>query len=85
MLALLAQTLLASTALAADPPPLDDDFLDYLSEFEGKSDDWTWFADDEQQATQARSAATAVSAARSKDQPAKPVASPVQAAKDGKQ
>jgi hypothetical protein len=48
--ALLAVALNAS---AAEPVPaapsdtaLDADFLEYLATFEGKDEDWTWFADD---------------------------------------
>lgn len=33
---------------AAAPPPIEDDFLDYLAELEDSSDDWTWFAEDQQ-------------------------------------
>jgi hypothetical protein len=44
---MLGQLVLANAAIAADPLPLDDEFLDYLSQFESKSDDWTLFADEE--------------------------------------
>lgn len=40
------------TGRAAEPAPLDDAFLEYLAEFEDLSDDWTWFADDEETPTQ---------------------------------
>jgi len=42
-----ALALLPGLAAAAEPPPLDEEFLDYLAEFEGQSDNWTWFADDD--------------------------------------
>ena len=35
------------SAAAAEPPPVDEEFLEYLAEFEGQSDNWTWFADDD--------------------------------------
>ena len=38
--------LLPALANGAEPPPLDEDFLEYLAEFEGQTDNWTWFADD---------------------------------------
>jgi hypothetical protein len=38
--------LLASVAYAADPEPLDEDFLEYLAEFATADADWTWFASD---------------------------------------
>lgn len=34
--------LAAMPATAADSEPLDQDFLEYLAEFEGR-DDWSWF------------------------------------------
>ena len=40
------------TGRAGEPAPLDDAFLEYLAEFEDLSDNWTWFADDEETPTQ---------------------------------
>ena len=42
-----AFALLPGITECAEPPPLDEEFLDYLAEFEGQSDNWTWFADDD--------------------------------------
>lgn len=39
--------LLASVAHAAEPEPLDEEFLEYLAEFADADADWTWFAADE--------------------------------------
>jgi len=47
VLSLAALALLPAVANGAEPPPLDEEFLDYLSEYEGQADNWTWFADDE--------------------------------------
>lgn len=41
-----ALALLPAVGESAEPPP-DEEFLEYLAEFEAVSDDWTWFADDE--------------------------------------
>src|SRR5262245_34821589 len=47
--ALLALTALPLVAAATDSEQLDEEFLEYLAEFDGK-DDWTWFnADDDDQ------------------------------------
>lgn len=39
--------LLAPVAHAAEPEPLDEEFLEYLAEFADADADWTWFAADE--------------------------------------
>lgn len=39
--------LLPAGGNAAEPAPLDEEFLEYLAEFETGSDDWTWFATQE--------------------------------------
>lgn len=39
-------TLLPALAQSAEPPALDEEFLEYLSEYEGQTENWTWFADD---------------------------------------
>jgi hypothetical protein len=41
-----ALTLLPAFARSAEPPALDEEFLEYLSEYEGPAENWTWFADD---------------------------------------
>jgi hypothetical protein len=46
-LALAVAGLLASVAYAAEPEPLDEDFLEYLAEFAAADADWTWFASDD--------------------------------------
>jgi hypothetical protein len=44
-LSVAALALLPVFADSAEPaPPLDEEFLDYLSDYEGQSDNWTWFA-----------------------------------------
>jgi hypothetical protein len=40
--------LLACVADAAEPEPLDEEFLEYLAEFEDNTDNWTWFASDDE-------------------------------------
>lgn len=40
--------LLAGVADAAEPEPLDEEFLEYLAEFEDTADDWIWFASDDE-------------------------------------
>ena len=58
-LALAIAGLLAGAATAAEPEPLDEDFLEYLAEFANDADDWTWFAsdtdEDDEEAPQAAS------------------------------
>ena len=44
---LAALSLLPAGGNAAEPAPLDEEFLEYLAEFETGSDDWTWFATQE--------------------------------------
>lgn len=39
--------LLACVAQAAEPEPLDEDFLEYLAELEDEGDNWTWFVSDD--------------------------------------
>jgi regulator of RNase E activity RraB len=46
-LTLAALALLTTMAESAEPAPLDEDFLEYLSEFESESDNWTLFVDEE--------------------------------------
>lgn len=46
-LTLAALALLPALAESAEPMPLEEDFLEYLSQFESESDNWTWFADEE--------------------------------------
>jgi hypothetical protein len=40
-------SLLATQSRAAEPVPLDEEFLEYLAQLEGDEDDWTWFEADE--------------------------------------
>lgn len=40
--------LLAPVAYAAEPEPLDEEFLEYLAEFADTDADWTWFAADDE-------------------------------------
>jgi hypothetical protein len=40
---LIALAALPSVVRAADPEVLDEDFLDYLAEFENEDDNWSWF------------------------------------------
>ena len=40
--------LCSAPALTANPEPLDAEFLDYLANCEGKSDNWTVVVDDKQ-------------------------------------
>lgn len=46
-LALAVAGLLAAVAQAAEPEPLDEEFLEYLAEFAQADADWTWFASDD--------------------------------------
>ncbi len=39
--------LMAGAAQAAEPEPLDEEFLEYLAQLEGDEDDWTLFEADE--------------------------------------
>ena len=57
--------LAALTAQAAEPEPLDEEFLDYLSQLEGDEDDWTLFDSEE-----------AKPQADAKPQPPKPASTP---------
>lgn len=41
-----ALLLLACVAHAADPRPLDEEFLEYLAQLEGGETNWTWFVSD---------------------------------------
>jgi len=43
---IVALALLPAVVESAEPPPLDEEFLEYLSEYEGQAENWTWFADD---------------------------------------
>lgn len=36
--------LLPAIGSAAEPAPLDEDFLEYLAELDTAADNWTWFA-----------------------------------------
>jgi hypothetical protein len=46
--AVLALGVLPIVARAAEQEALDEDFLEYLAEFDDKDDDWSWFdADDD--------------------------------------
>jgi hypothetical protein len=47
---------LASTAQAAEPRALDEDFLDYLSQLEDEQDDWTLFEADDPEPAAAKPA-----------------------------
>lgn len=65
-LAIAVAGLCAGAALAAEPEPLDEEFLEYLAEFEDGSDNWTLFADDDKQdAAAAQGASTAKAATKS--------------------
>ena len=65
-LAIAVAGLCAGAALAVEPEPLDEEFLEYLAEFEDSSDNWTWFADDDKQdAAAAKAASMAKTAAKS--------------------
>lgn len=44
-----ASMLAGAAASAAESERLDEGFLEYLAEFEDDGDDWTWFADDEEE------------------------------------
>ena len=44
-------------AAAAEPEVLDEDFLEYLAEFDNEEDDWSWF-DAEDKAAQLKKAAS---------------------------
>ena len=59
LLLLGAASVLTHPAQAAEPEPLDEDFLDYLSQLEGEDDDWTLFDSEE-----AKPAATPSAAAK---------------------
>lgn len=53
IVALAALGLLPIGGYAAEPAALDEEFLEYLAEFESDAENWTWFAapdeqDDEQ-------------------------------------
>lgn len=48
MMAAALSSLGVSPAWAGKPEPLDKDFLDYLAACEGKDDNWTVIAGDEQ-------------------------------------
>lgn len=41
---LAASGLLAVAGHAAEPAALDEEFLEYLAEFESDAENWTWFA-----------------------------------------
>jgi len=41
-----ALALLPTIVKSAEPPALDEEFLEYLSEYEGQTENWTWFTDD---------------------------------------
>jgi hypothetical protein len=43
LLILGAASLMTCEAQASEPEPLDEEFLDYLSQLEGEDDDWTLF------------------------------------------
>jgi hypothetical protein len=58
VLTLAALTLLPGVVAAAEPPSLDEEFLEYLAQFEGQADNWTWFADDDEEPKQPASPAT---------------------------
>jgi hypothetical protein len=47
LLMLGAASLATSAAQAGEPQPLDEEFLDYLSQLEGDDDDWTLFDGEE--------------------------------------
>ena len=44
-------------AAAAEPEVLDEDFLEYLAEFDNEEDDWSWF-DVEDKAAELKKAAS---------------------------
>jgi hypothetical protein len=55
---------------AADAEVLDEDFLDYLAEFEDEDDDWSWFDGDDKPSPPKRSSdATRNDKAKEKVQP----------------
>ena len=59
--------LLAGTARAAEPAPLDEEFLEYLAQLEGDEDDWTWFEADEPPPAAAKPAARPAPASQPAD------------------
>jgi hypothetical protein len=46
-LALIALVASPALAHAAEPEVLDEDFLEYLAEFDDEEDDWSWFDGEE--------------------------------------
>lgn len=62
--------LAARSANAAEPEPLDEEFLEYLSQLEGEQEDWTLFEGDADKAAPAKP--VAAKPAPSKPLPAKP-------------
>ena len=53
--ALIALAAMPVIVRAADTDVLDEDFLDYLAEFEDEDDDWSWFDGEDKPSSSERS------------------------------
>lgn len=79
LLAMGAAGLLTRPAQAAEPEPLDEEFLEYLSQLEGEQDDWTLFeAEDDKPAPAKPAAPPAAPSKQAATKPTKVAAPKVQ-------